>query len=286
MMTVAHPTSVTAVLFDWAGTMIDFGSRAPVMAMERVFGQAGVLVEEAAIRRYMGKAKREHVVAMLSEPEIAARWREAKGADWTEADVDALMVLLEPAMQECAGICRDLIPGAVETFAMLRARGIRVGSTTGYTRTMMAEIIPAAAEQGYDPEVIVCAGETAQGRPAPLMLWKALVEMGMWPAGACMAVDDAPVGVEAGRHAGMWTVGLGGSGNGVGLDHATFTALSKGERDERMAPVVAEFTAAGADFVIESVADLDLAVAAVEQAMVRGERPGASQTRFLAGVAA
>lgn len=286
MMTVANPTAVAAVLFDWAGTMIDFGSRAPVMAIERVFGQAGVLVEEAAIRRYMGKAKREHVIAMLSEPEIAARWREAKGADWTEADVDALMVRLEPAMQECAGICRELIPGAVETFGMLRARGIRVGSTTGYTRTMMAEIIPAAAEQGYEPEVIVCAGETAQGRPAPLMLWKALVEMGVWPARACIAVDDAPVGIEAGRHAGMWAVGLGGSGNGVGLDHAAFTALSKDEREARMAPVVAEFTAAGADFMIESVADMDLAVAAVEQAMARGMRPGAAPTRFLAGVTA
>ncbi|HUD28253.1 MAG TPA: phosphonoacetaldehyde hydrolase [Novosphingobium sp.] len=272
---------VAAVLFDWAGTMIDFGSRAPVMAMERVFAGVGVAVEEPVIRRYMGKAKREHVVAMLGEPEIAARWREAKGADWTEADVDALMERLEPAMRECAAICRDLVPGARDAFEMLRARGIRVGSTTGYTRTMMAGIIPAAAEQGYTPEVVVCAGETAQGRPAPLMLWKALVEMGTWPAAACIAVDDAPVGIEAGRNAGMWTVGLAGSGNGVGLDHAAFAALSPDERTARMAAVVAEFGGAGADFVIESVARLDLAVAAVGKALERGEVPGAAPTRFL-----
>lgn len=273
---------VAAVLFDWAGTMIDFGSRAPVMAMQRVFAEAGVLVEEPVIRRYMGKAKREHVVAMLSEPAIAARWREAKGGDWTETEVDTLMERLEPAMQECAAICRELIPGAADAFEMMRARGIRVGSTTGYTRTMMADIIPAAAEQGYVPEVIVCAGETAKGRPAPLMLWKALVEMGVWPAAACIAVDDAPVGIEAGRHAGMWAVGLAGSGNGVGLDHATFTALSPDERAERMKSVVAEFAGAGADFVIESVAHLDLAVAAVSKALERGESPGAASSRFLA----
>ncbi|AXB79318.1 phosphonoacetaldehyde hydrolase [Novosphingobium sp. P6W] len=273
---------VAAVLFDWAGTMIDFGSRAPVMAMQRVFAEACVLVEEPAIRRYMGKAKREHVVAMLSEPAIAARWRETKGADWTETEVDTLMERLEPAMQECAALCRELIPGAADAFEMLRARGIRVGSTTGYTRTMMADIIPAAAEQGYAPEVIVCAGETAQGRPAPLMLWKALVDMGVWPAAACIAVDDAPVGIEAGRHAGMWTVGLAGSGNGVGLDHATFTALSPDERAERMKSVVAEFAGAGADFVIESVAHLDLAVVAVSKALERGEGPGAASSRFLA----
>ncbi|KMS58892.1 phosphonoacetaldehyde hydrolase [Novosphingobium barchaimii LL02] len=272
---------IAAVLFDWAGTMIDFGSRAPVMAMQRVFDEVGVLVEEPVIRRYMGKAKREHVVAMLSEPAIAARWLKARGAEWSEAEVDALMQRLEPAMQECAAICRDLIPGAAEAFEMLRARGIRVGSTTGYTRTMMANIIPAAAAQGYAPEAIVCAGETAQGRPAPLMLWKALVEMGVWPASACIAVDDAPVGIEAGRHAGMWTVGLAGSGNGVGLDQATFLALSRDDRAELMQGVVAEFTAAGADFVIESVAHLDLALTAVAKAIERGEAPGAAPTRFL-----
>ena len=27
-------SDIVAVLFDWAGTMIDFGSRAPVMAMD------------------------------------------------------------------------------------------------------------------------------------------------------------------------------------------------------------------------------------------------------------
>ncbi|WP_138921355.1 phosphonoacetaldehyde hydrolase [Novosphingobium pentaromativorans] len=277
---------IAAVLFDWAGTMIDFGSRAPVMAMARVFDEAGVAVEEPVVRRYMGKAKREHVVAILSEPEIAVRWREAKGAEWTEADVDALMLRLEPAMQECAALCRELIPGAVENFEMLRARGIRVGSTTGYTRTMMADIIPAAAQQGYAPEVIVCAGETAQGRPAPLMLWKAMVEMGVWPAEACIAVDDAPVGIEAGRHAGMWSVGLAGSGNGVGLDHAAFTALSAAAKAERMSAVVAEFAAAGADFVIESVADLDLAVAAASRAIAQGSKPGAEPARFLGGTTA
>lgn len=273
---------IAAVLFDWAGTMIDFGSRAPVMAMEQVFGEAGLPVDEAVIRRYMGQAKREHVVAILSEADIAARWRESKGADWTQADVDALMARLEPAMRDCAAACATLIPGAAQAAADLRARGIRVGSTTGYTRAMMAEIVPAAAAQGYAPEVIICAGETAQGRPAPLMLWKALVELGTWPADACIAVDDAPVGIEAGRHAGMWTVGLTGSGNGVGLDHADFIALTPRERLIRMDGVAGAFGEAGADFLIESVADLDLAVDAIERALQLGETPGRAPARFLA----
>ncbi|WP_300397153.1 phosphonoacetaldehyde hydrolase [uncultured Sphingobium sp.] len=276
-------SDIVAVLFDWAGTMIDFGSRAPVMAMEQVFEKAGVPADETTIRRYMGMAKREHVVSILSEDAMAARWQAAKGSAWSEADVDALMVDLEPAMATSAALCRELIPGAATTASALKHKGIKVGSTTGYTRTMMADIIPAAADQGYAPAAIVCAGETALGRPAPLMLWQAMAELSAWPAGRCVAVDDAPVGIVAGRNAGLWTIGVAGSGNGVGMTYDDFMALAVEERAERMAPVVDEFAAAGADFVVESVADLCLAIRAIEEALTKGDQPGAAATRMLAG---
>lgn len=274
-------SGIVAVLFDWAGTMIDFGSRAPVIAMDQVFRRAGVPADEALIRRYMGMAKREHVIAMLSEPAMAAHWQEAKGTGWTDADVDALMAELEPAMQRSAAACSDLVPGAAVSAAALWANGIKLGSTTGYTRTMMADIVPAAAEQGYAPEALVCSGDTAQGRPAPLMLWRALAELGAWPVSRCVAVDDAPVGIAAGRNAGLWTIGVAGSGNGVGLTYADFMALRAEVRLARMAPVIAEFEQAGADFVIESVAELGRAIGAIEEALAQRQLPGAAPTRRL-----
>ena len=87
-----------AAVLDWAGTVIDFGSRAPVLAMEEVFCAEGLPIGEGVIRRFMGMAKREHVTAILSEPETASRWRTAKGAAWSEHDVDRIMTALEPAM--------------------------------------------------------------------------------------------------------------------------------------------------------------------------------------------
>ena len=272
---------VVAVVFDWAGTMIDFGSRAPALAMAQVFAAEDVEADEPTIRRYMGMAKREHVTAILTEPEIAVRWRAAKGADWSEADIDRLMAALEPAMRYAAAACAELIPGAAETAQTLVARGIKVGSTTGYTRTMMAPILPAAAAQGYVPEIVVCAGETAQGRPAPLMLWRALAELQAWPVTRCVAVDDAPVGIEAGANAGMWTVGLAASGNGVGCALAEWQALPADEQDRLMTPVISQFTLAGADFVIASVADLHYALDKIEAAVAAGELPGQRATQLL-----
>ena len=60
---------VKAVIFDWAGTMVDFGCRAPVAAMAAVFASRGVEVDEALIRADMGRAKGDHIRALLAERE-------------------------------------------------------------------------------------------------------------------------------------------------------------------------------------------------------------------------
>jgi phosphonoacetaldehyde hydrolase len=270
--------SIEAIIFDWAGTVIDFGSCAPVVAMENTFAGEDIKVEKEVIRRYMGMAKREHVIAILSEPAVGARWRDAKGVDWTEADVDRVMIALEPAMQSAATEYSQLIPGAAAAVSAAREKGIRIGSTTGYTRTMMTGILPAAATQDYAPDVTICAGETAQGRPAPLMLWQAMAQLNAWPAARCVAVDDAPVGIEAGRNAGLWTIGVVASGNGVGMGADAWAALDATEQATRLRPVIASFDAVGADFVIPSVADLALALDAIEQAVDAGCHPGGAST--------
>ncbi len=247
---------IKAVVFDWAGTMIDFGCMAPVRALIDVFHEEGISLSAEEARRDMGKAKLDHLRALLTDPAVLARWIALKGGPVSEADVDRIYRRLEPAMKAAAAESSLLIPGAAEAAAELRALGVRIGSGTGYTREMMADILPRAAEQGYAPEVVVCAGETPSGRPAPLMTWKALIALDAWPARACVKVDDAPVGIEEGRLAGCWTVGLSASGNGVGLDLETYSALTPEDRRERLAHSENALKAAGADFVIEDVSHL------------------------------
>lgn len=277
-------SAIKAVVFDWAGTMVDFGSCAPVRALKTVFAGAGVPVDDVSVRRYMGMAKRAHVIAMLSEAEIGEAWETAKGAAWTEADVDVLMEALEPAMQREAEATAELIPGALDALQALEAKGISIGSTTGYTRTMMSGILPRAAAQGYEPATVVCAGETREGRPAPLMIWKALVELGAWPTDAAVVADDAAVGVEAGRNAGCWSVGLAGSGNGVGLSLDEYEALEPQDRAARLAIAAQAHVAAGADVVIESVAYLSQALAMIEDRIAEGVKPGEADCVCIAPV--
>ncbi|WP_165187526.1 phosphonoacetaldehyde hydrolase [Caulobacter soli] len=264
---------IQAVVFDWAGTMIDFGCRAPVMALRDVFAATGIEISETEARADMGRAKRDHVRALLAMPRIAGLWTELHGVVSTETDVDRLHDAVEPKMRAAARDCAKLIPGAAELAADLRAQGVKIGSTTGYTRPMMADILPLAASQGYAPDVVVCAGETAQGRPSPLMMWKALVELGAWPARACVKVDDAVVGIGEGLEVGAWTVGLSASGNGVGLEQGVLAILPAAERVARIEASAKALRDAGAHYVVESVADLGPVLADIASRIACGEAP-------------
>jgi phosphonoacetaldehyde hydrolase len=248
--------AIKAVIFDWAGTVMDFGCMAPVEAMRDAFAAHGVAVSEPEIRDHMGMAKRDHVGAIMEIPDVRARWAAVHGAPPSRADGDTVHDALEPLIAAAAIRCAVLIPGAAEMAANLATLGVRIGSGTGYSRATMAGIIPLATAQGYSPEIVVCAGETPSGRPAPFMTWKALSDMNIWPARACVKVDDATVGIEEGRHAGCWTIGLAASGNGVGLSLEAYRALPEAERVSRVAASAAQLKAAGADYVIDTVADL------------------------------
>ena len=120
----------------------------------------------------------------------------------------------------------NLIPGAADVAAELRREGVKIGSTTGYTREIMAEILPVAAAQGFAPDSVVCTGDTPDGRPTPFMLYKSFLDLQVWPASSAIKVDDTEVGVAEGVNAGAWAVGVAVSGNVFGLSEADAAALA------------------------------------------------------------
>ena len=244
------------VIFDWAGTMVDFGCLAPLIALREAFARHGVAITDVQGRRDMGKAKADHVRALLRDPEIAKGWAKATGRPAGDAAVDLLMKDLGPLMRDQAARAARLIDGARSTVDSLRAAGIRVASSTGYTRAMMAPVLLEAATQGYEPEHLVCADETPAGRPSPLMIYKACAELGVWPLSRVVKVDDAESGVAEGRAAGCFSVGVAASGNGVGLSRDALAALPAAERSARLDVSTKALLAAGANIVIDTVAEL------------------------------
>jgi phosphonoacetaldehyde hydrolase len=246
------------VILDWAGTMVDFGCQAPVIALREAFGLRGVVLSEAQARRDMGKPKIDHVRALLLDPAVEKAWSEAWGGTAGDAEVCELMLDLGPLMRSQAARAARLIDGARSAVAELQAEGIKIGSSTGYTREMMTAVLREAAAQGYVPDHLVCSGETPAGRPTPLMIYKACAELGIWPFSRVVKVDDTESGVAEGRAAGCFTVGVAASGNGVGLSQQALSALSGTERAARIGAAEKSLLAAGADVVIGTVAQLPM----------------------------
>lgn len=262
-----------AVVFDWAGTMVDHGSLAPMGAFVRAFAQFGIDLTIDEARGPMGMAKRPHIEALVRLPRIAAQWRERHGREPNEGDIDALYDVFVPMNIEVVADHAEVIQGAAETVRALRALGLKIGSSTGYTREIMARVLPIAEEQGYAPDCLVCTGDTPAGRPTPLMMYKAMLDLDVWPAWACIKVDDTEVGIAEGLNAGSWTVGVSVTGNCFGLSLEDTEALPVEDFLERSERAAQRLTAAGAHFVIDSVADLLPVVHAIEGSLARGERP-------------
>jgi len=85
-----------AVIFDWAGTLIDFGSFAPMGAFVEAFARFGVSVSIADARGPMGAPKRDHIRAMMALPHVAEGWRAVQGSAPDEAAIDRLYEVFVP----------------------------------------------------------------------------------------------------------------------------------------------------------------------------------------------
>ncbi|MFO1106626.1 MAG: phosphonoacetaldehyde hydrolase [Amaricoccus sp.] len=266
-------TKLQAVVFDWAGTMIDHGSLAPMGVFVKAFAEFGVEISVDEARGPMGMAKRDHIAALMAEPRIAAAWEEARGKAPDDAEIDALYEVFVPMNTAVLGDYAELIDGAVETVAALRARGLKIGSTTGYTRPMMEKLLPLAAEQGYAPDSLACTGDTPAGRPTPLMMYKTFLDLDVWPAHAVVKVDDTEVGIAEGLNGGCWTVGVALTGNVFGLTPDETEALDPIEFEIRRAEAYGRLTRAGAHYVIDSVIQLPEILDEIEGALARQDRP-------------
>lgn len=264
---------IAAVIFDWAGTLVDYGSCAPAEVFVRSFAEFDVAITRAQVRQFMGRHKRDHTAGIARLPKVEEQWRERHGRPFSEEDIDAIYARSLPLQQELLPEFARPISGVLDVFAELRGRGIKTGSTTGYVREMMDTLVPAAAGHGLTVDAVVCSDEVPTARPSPFMALENLVRLGCWPVWACVKVGDNIVDMEEGRNAGMWCVGVSTSGNMVGLTEAEWSALPPEHQGRLREDVEARLTAAGAHFVVERVGDLLPVLDQIEGRLRDGKTP-------------
>lgn len=254
-MTARFP-NIQLVIFDWAGTIVDYGCFAPVAAFLEVFQQRSVIVTPAQARVPMGLHKKDHIHALLEMPEIARQWQAVHGREWNEADVASLYDAFTPLQIEAAQRYTKLIPGVLECVAELRSRGIKIGTTTGYPRIVADPVIEAAAKQGFRSDCDVCADEVPAGRPEPFMIQRVMETLRIPDFRTVVNVGDTVPDIESGRNAGVLSLGVSETGSELGLTEVEFAAFTASEQMTQLEIVHKKLIDAGADYICRSVKEL------------------------------
>ena len=271
----ADLSPLQAVIFDWAGTLVDFGSLAPTQIFVEAFATFGITITLAQARGPMGLSKWDHIYQLLQEQSIAAQWQAVFGRVPSNEDVDAIYARFMPMQIAKVGEFSAPIAGAVELLQWLRTNGLKVGSCSGYPREVLNQLLPQAEAAGLKPDYVVAGDELeAGGRPGPFMALANVLALGIGDVRACVKVDDTVPGIEEGLRAGMWTVGLSLSGNEVGYSVEEFARADAAEVDAHVAVAEAKLKAAGAHYVVRSVADLPEVLAKIAAEMRAGRMPG------------
>lgn len=262
-----------AVILDWAGTAVDFGSRAPVAALERVFAASGVAITPAEARKDMGVLKKDQIRFILAGERVRRQWTQAHGHPPSEEDVQRLFTEFLPRQAEILAEFSHPIEGVCEAVSEWRRAGLRIGSTTGYTRALLDVVIETAARLGYAPDASVTPDQVGAGRPAPFMCYQNAIALQSYPLSSCVKIGDTPSDIDEGRNAGMWTIGITRTGNEIGLSRQELESLPASEQQALEEGAGTRLRSAQAHFLARSVAECTPVLIEIERRITAGERP-------------
>ena len=221
----------------------------------------------------MGVLKKDHIRALLRIPRVAAEWDQRFQQTPGEEEVESLFADFVPQQMACLVECSTVISGVSDTVRSLRDRGIKVGSTTGYTRPLMDILLPHAASQGYLPDCAVCPDDVGAGRPYPWMIYETAIRMKVSPLAALVKIGDTVSDIEEGLNAGTWSVAVARTGNMIGLTEGQWRALPKAEQAIRLEDAHRQLLDAAAHYVIDTFADIDPILDQIDARLQAGDHP-------------
>jgi len=247
---------IECIIMDWAGTAVDYGCFAPVAAFIESFNAIGTPVTAAETRAHMGLTKVEEIRALFNIDRVRNEFQEKYGRPYAEEDILARYADFQRVLFASLEDYATPIPGVVETISGLRAQGIKIGSTTGYTRAMMDVVLPAAAARGYVVDNCVTPDGLPAGRPAPYMIYKNMTELAVPSVDCVVKVGDTIADIKEGVNAKVCSVGVVLGSNEMALTEAETKAMPAAELEARIAEVKERMFAAGASYVILSMEEL------------------------------
>jgi len=266
-------------VLDWSGTTADAHVIAPAVAFVEVFKKHGVPISMKEARMPMGLRKDLHIGKILEIPEVKKRWTEAKKSPPTEQTVQELFKDFVPMQERVLVKHSPLLPGVAKIVERMKSHyNMKLGVTTGFTKSMVDILLREAKKQGFTPDSSVAGDQVINNlgfRPAPFMVYQNLLNLGIHPIESVVKVDDTVSGVGEGLNAGCWSVGMYGWSNYTDVDTMEqWEGMSAEEQKERRLKSKEKLiTESRAHYIIEELSDLDVVIPDINERLKRGEAP-------------
>lgn len=192
-MSVSQPQTLRAVLWDMDGTLLDSGEYHWLAWRDSLADEGYALAHEQFLAAF--GQRNDAVLRSYFGPDFPDSAIERIGADKEQRYRDLV---------RARGI--ELLPGVRGWLDRLRAAGWRQAIASAAPRPNIDVIVSALGLDGVF-DALVSAEDVQRGKPDPQVFLVAAERLAVPPA-RCIVVEDAPAGVEAGRRAGMRTIGV------------------------------------------------------------------------------
>jgi phosphonoacetaldehyde hydrolase len=271
--------SVGYIMLDCSGTTMDRYVDAPAIVFVEVFKKYGVEVTMPEARGPMGLRKDLHIKAMTQIPSVRDRFIAKFNREPKQGDVDAMFADFVPTQLALLrnGTYHTLLPGVAELCKGWQKQGIKIGVTTGFTRSMLDLLLAGAATQGFVPDTHCAGDEVEMPRPTAYMVIKNLERMGVYNLENAMLrtikVDDTVSGAGEGAPL-CWRVAVSKWSNYVADSWDAVRKMSPTElADRERASKEKLVKESGAHYVIDDLQDMPDVIADVNRRLADGERP-------------
>lgn len=184
------------VVFDMAGTTVEDRGEVPA-AFTAALAEIGIAVTAEQLVAVRGASKRQAVLSFIPEGPQREETAERAYASFKR----------HLAERYAAGV--KSVSGAMETFAWLRGRGVKIALNTGFDREITDLLVSALKWQSGAVNAVVCGDEVRQGRPAPQLIFRCMEVTGTQIVRKVAALGDTTLDLQAGHNAGVrWNIGV------------------------------------------------------------------------------
>ncbi len=181
---------IKLVVCDMAGTTVRDAGQVP-RAFTSALAAHGIAVTPQAINSLRGASKRLAILSLIPDGEGRERRSGQVYATFVQHLAQAFDGTVEP------------IPGALETIAALRARGVQVALNTGFDRETTNLLLDALHWRDGVVDAVVCGDEVTAGRPAPYMIFHCMEATGVTDVRNVANAGDTVLDLQAGYNAGV-----------------------------------------------------------------------------------